>query len=424
MFFSEEGISKEMLYPEFEAVLDGVVNLPELAEQQVRLAHVLINPHLQVQACVFFYLDFDEKGAADPGWNIPLRRLADRGEAGPDLGSGPIRLVSRSQCPVPWHQMHLWDPEPQDFSRLRDAAKRNQLGLLHLDEHPRASVASAKPASAETEGIRKADGEASGAQRQKTAHLIKQQRQHIQSLSRQHSHEVIRLKQVAEEQSRVLQMELRQLRATLHEQKERNASLEEQLRTQTEGLSQAREELARLLDQEKMGRSEQEVMRSRIHVQLEAREAELQRQIAQRDAELASRAQQLVQAQEEIARLKTDLGRQDIRDIEKVLGQLAQLGMVFVVYHAGAGHLTIPLQDIARYLANPMAYAAAKCFVGEEQYRQWLAHFQQPTCDAVLPSGGRCSLPIDRVDNPSRFVSGESNCCARHRANSPLRSVG
>ena len=97
--------------------------------------------------------------------------------------------------------------------------------------------------------------------------------------------------------------------------------------------------------------------------------------------------------------------------------------MVFVVYHPGAGHLTIPLQDVARYQDNPMAYAAAKCFVSEAQYRQWLNHYQSPTCEAQLPSGERCAIPIDRVDTASRFVIGDSNCCARHKNSSRLRTV-
>lgn len=70
-----------------------------------------------------------------------------------------------------------------------------------------------------------------------------------------------------------------------------------------------------------------------------------------------------------------------------------------------------------------MAYAASKCFVSEEQYRHWLAHYQQPSCDATLPSGERCAIPIDRVDTPSRFSLGESNCCSRHKASSRLRTV-
>ena len=141
VFFRGPGICKEMLFPEFEAVLDGVVNLQEFADQQIRAAYVLISPRLLIRAAVFFCIDFDEDGSADRGWNIPLRHLAERTGRGPDLGAGPIRLACRSQCPVSWHQMHLWDPESSagrnHFVLIRDALRRNQLGLL-VDEEPAA----------------------------------------------------------------------------------------------------------------------------------------------------------------------------------------------------------------------------------------------------------------------------------------------
>ncbi len=417
MFFSEGGIAKEMLLPEFEAVLDGVVNLPELADQQIRLAHVLINSRLQVQTCVFFYLDFDDSGAADPGWNLPLRRLADRGETGPDLGAGPIRLVCRSRCPVPWHQMHLWDPEPNDLLLLRDAVRRNQLGLLCEEELPPRTARSLTKEDARR-GAADSDGE-----RLKAARLIKRQRQHLQDLNREHSEALARLQLAADEREKRSQAEIRQLRAALCERQEVSASLEEQLQVKAESLEQAREALVRLAELEVSRRNELEAVSGQIQNEMEARVAELQRRIKLRDAKLSDLNDQKARMQEELDRLKEELALQATQGVERVLGQLAQQGMVFVVYHPGAGHLTIPLQDIARYLENPMAYAAAKCFVGEEQYRQWLSHFQQPTCEAVLPSGGRCALPIDRIDSPARFVSGESNCCSRHRAGNRLRNA-
>ena len=86
LFFNEGGICKEMLLPEFEAVLDGVVNLREFADQQMRAAYVLIDPRLLIRAAVLFYIDFNDDGSADKGWNIPLRNLAERTGRGPDLG--------------------------------------------------------------------------------------------------------------------------------------------------------------------------------------------------------------------------------------------------------------------------------------------------------------------------------------------------
>ena len=98
LFFNDGGVCKEMLYPEFEAMLDGVVSMLEFADQQMRVAYVLVNARLQIRAAVFFYLDFNEDGSADSGWNIPLRSLAERTGRGPDLGAGPIRLHHRP-CP-------------------------------------------------------------------------------------------------------------------------------------------------------------------------------------------------------------------------------------------------------------------------------------------------------------------------------------
>lgn len=421
MFFNEGGIGKEMLFPEFEAVLDGVVNLPELADRQVRLAHVLINGRLQVLSCVFFYLDFDESGAADPGWNLPLRRLADRGEAGPDLGAGPIRMVCRRQCPVPWHQMHLWDPEPNDLLALRDTVRRNPLGLLCEEalQSPVVDRVSAMDAVSSRVGRELRDE-----QRLKTARLIRQQRQHIHELGGRHAQELARLQQAATEQGRCAQAELEKRSTALREQRAHSAALEARLQETLEGLERTRMELTRLAVLEEAGRNERVTMREQFQAEMETRVSELQKQVALRDDELRAGDEERSELLAQIARLEGELERQATRGVEQALGQLAQLGMAFVVYHPGAGHLTIPLQDIERYLANPMAYVAAKCFVGEEQYRRWLSHFQQPTCEAALSSGGRCALPIDRVDSPGRFVSGESNYCARHRQSNRLRITG
>ncbi|WP_432706439.1 chromosome partitioning protein ParA [Azotobacter salinestris] len=384
MFFNEQGICREMLLPEFEAVLDGVVGLPDLADQQVRLAYLLISPRLEVRAAVFFYLDFDEDGAADPGWNLPLRQLSERAAPGIDLGAGPIRLVSRSRCPAAWHRMHLWDPELQDLMSLRDAAKRNQLGLLCEEE-------GAPAVGRSSSGLQVANGHGaagtvpnkdwSDGQRQKTARLIKRQRLHIRNLNRYLEEAQGRLKQAAELQARTLQAEVQELHEQLNRYQALNASLEAQLQAQSESRARAEAELAARAEQERLGR-------------------------------------------EEILRLRSGHEQLAAQNIEQALEGLASLGLTFVVYHPGAGHLTIPLQEIARYQESPIAYAAAKCSVSEEQYRQWLRHFQQPVCECELTGGKRCALPIDRVDNPQRFVAGESNCCARHKSGNRLRNAG
>ncbi|WP_043310122.1 hypothetical protein [Pseudomonas sp. ML96] len=440
LFFNERGICKEMLFPEFEALLDNVVNMPELADQQMRLAYVLINPRLLVRAVVFFYLDFDENGGADKGWNLPLRHLADNAGRGPDLGAGPIRLACRSQCPVSWHQMHLWDPSlapgKNDLVLVRDAVKRNALGLL-VEEDASVVLAERLQVAAEDkwqapdparQELEKQAERNEQEHRLKTAQLIKQQRLRISTLGKQHEEELARLKLAGDEQQRALQTEIHNLHQALRQQEELNNSLKAQLGAQADSMQQSREELSlQLRELERNGRTEADMLRAQFDSELQARIAaalaESREQVAIRDVELAYRGEQEAQLQQELQNLKRERDELASQGGEQILERLAKLGVVFVVYHPGAGHLTIPLQDIARYQNNPMSYAAAKCFVSEEQYRQWLAHYQQPTCEASLPSGERCAMPIDRVETPSRFVVGESNCCARHKAGARLRTV-
>ncbi|BBP81995.1 MULTISPECIES: chromosome partitioning protein ParA [Pseudomonas] len=442
LFFNERGICKEMLFPEFEAMLDGVVNMPEFADEQMRLAYVLINPRLLVRSLVFFYLDFDEKGQADTGWNMPLRHLAERAGRGPDLGAGPIRLACRSQCPVSWHQMHMWDPNlapgNNDLALVRDTVKRNGLGLMVEDDLPQAVEPERLQMAPEDKWYAPPDAGAEVAEqlaqkleqehRLKTAQLIKQQRLRIASLGQQNEEALAKYRLAAEEQIRGLQGQIQALQQNVRQQEELNADLKRQLLTQTEGFQKSREEMSQQLRAlERHGRTEVDILRSQFESEMQAKIAaavmDYKEQIAIRDVELAYRNELDAQLQQEIDRLKQEREQLVNQGGDQILERLARLGVVFVVYHPGAGHLTIPLQDVARYQDNPLAYAASKCFVSEAQYRQWLTHYQQPTCEAALPSGERCSMPIDRVDSPSRFVAGDSNCCARHKASSRLRTV-
>ncbi|HCL16311.1 MAG TPA: chromosome partitioning protein ParA [Pseudomonas sp.] len=432
LFYNEGTICKEMLYPEFEAVLDGVVALPEFADRQMHAVYVMINPRLQVRAAVFFCLDFNEDGSADDGWNIPLRQLAERTGRGPDMGAGPIRLACRSQCPVSWHQMHMWDPkvsaERNDLALLRDTIKRNQLGLLVEDEGAPVVPAERLQMVAEdawyaAEAGKEATTQRSEShereQRQKAALLIKQQRQRIANLERLREEDALKSAAAADKERKLLQDEIRSLQQQLQQQTELNASLHAQMTAQAESFQKAREEMSKQLRTlEVSGRVEIGAAREQFEHEAQARiaaaVAEYKEQVAIRDVELAYRNELDAQQEEEIQRLKNEC--ETLRQSgDRVLEDLSRQGVVFMAYHPGAGHLTIALQDLARYRANPLAYAAAKCFVSEEQYRQWLEYYQKPACIATLASGERCAMPLDKVDAPSRFVIGESNCCARHR---------
>ena len=443
VFFGDRGVSKQMLYPEFEAMLDGVVGLPEFADHQVRLAYVLLNTRLQVRSAVFFYLDFDEDGRADTGWNLPLRQLAERAGRGPDLGAGPIRLACRSQCPVPWQQMHLWDPnlgpEGNDLALLRDAVKLNSLGLLLEEEGPQAldaerlQIASEDSWYAPPEPTKEmADQLAEKMEKEhrlKTAQLVRQQRMRLEVLNRQNEEAMTKLRQSAEASCIALQEQIHALQHALRQEQDINGQLQAQLAAEAERFQASREEMSQQLRAlERHGRTETDILRAQFEGELEARVAatvaEYREQITVRDVELACRNELDGQLQAELDRLRLECQALADQSGQAMLERLAELGVVFVVYHPGAGHLTLALHDLARYQDNPEAYAAAKCFVSESQYRHWLAHYQQPSCEASLPSGERCAMPIDRVESPSRFIVGESNCCPRHKAGGRLRTAG
>ncbi|HTO18549.1 MAG TPA: chromosome partitioning protein ParA [Pseudomonas sp.] len=418
MFFRAGAICKEMHLAEFEAVLDGVVSLVDFADQQIPAAYVLITPRLHIRAVAFFLIDFDETGRADTGWNIPLRHLAEQGAPGPDLGGGAIRIACRSRCPVAWHQMHLWDPSLKpgrnELLLLRDAARRNNLGILADEELPAKSETGNRVAPEVAKSMAKRLARTMDLQhRHKTAQLIRQQRLRLQSLTQQYEEQFARLRLEAEQREKALLEQFETQQQVLARQEQLNVDLKVQQQSQADQFQQAREDFVQQLrSAERDGRSETELLRDQFELEMQARiaavVAEQQQRLAALQAELEAHREREVRQQAEVERLRQN----QLRGIERLAG----LGVMFVVYHPGTGHLTIPLAEIGRYQDDPEAFVAAKCLVSPEHYRDWLAHYQQPTCSARLPSGERCAMPIDRIDTPSRFVRGESSCCARHQA--------
>ena len=433
MFFTDQKISKQMLYPEFEAVLDGMVNMPEFTDQQMQAVYVLINPRLLVRSLVFFYIDFDEKGAADPSWNIPLRHLAERAGRGPDLGAGPIRLACRSQSSVPWHQMHLWDPDlspkQNHVLMVRDAVKYNTLGLLSDDLYEPFVVTEQLTIAAEDRWESASQMDANAAelerekdqeQRHKAAQIIKQQRLRISGLEAQHEEQLAKLRVQYQSELGVQQQGQLKLQQQLQQQESLNAELKQQLTQQADNLNALRADLqARLRAFEQHEREAVESLRVQFEHELQARIAvavvEYKEQVAIRDVELAYKAEQEQQLENELEQLKKQLQDQAGQSGEQILERLSRSGMVFVACHPGVGHITIPLQDMALYQQKPMQYVAKKCAVTEDQYMRWLTHYEKPMCSAMLNEHTPCGLPLARENLPGSFVEGQSNRCSKHK---------
>jgi hypothetical protein len=121
------------------------------------------------------------------------------------------------------------------------------------------------------------------------------------------------------------------------------------------------------------------------------------------------------QLREELCQLRKDKIRLLNQGADKFLERLESLGVSFIAFHPGAGHISVQLKDMSEYMENPIAFAASKCLVTEDHYRKWLAHYQSPLCQAPLTADRVCGCKIPRTDVPSQFVAGESDRCEKHK---------
>ncbi len=263
MFFSERGICKEMLYPEFEALLDGLMATPDFADETMEAVFLQINSRLQIRAAVFFTLDFDEDGYVNRLWNMPLRSIAEKAGRGPDMGGGPIRLVCLGFTNQAQYKPHLWKPGQRngrsDLAWLKEAVRRNALGIVGEDEEARALLASERlqvaaedawygggnsietvrlglagePEKAPEQKAAASEGEQEREEFQRKAALYVRQIQSLQAqlgaMQSAYQAELERLREEHADQLKVAQGELMDIKQELASQQKANAALKRDL---------------------------------------------------------------------------------------------------------------------------------------------------------------------------------------------------
>lgn len=430
MFFDETGIAKEMLYGEFEAVLDNVVGISDFAGQEVRAAFLLIDSKLHVQAACFFLIKFETDGSADPNWNIPLRHLVDQASKGPDLGGGSIRLVCRSQCPISWHERDLWDPIVRDdfnfFHQIKIAVKENRLGLLEEKEPLTAAVeeniATSSLAFASDDAVRDTLlRQFRQEYKRRVASLKEDFRLQLAALKTQHEEQ---LKEIRNSQQAALtesQEGLQSIKALLKDEKRRTQHLQSQLVDQLSAVEALRNEVA---NQSNVGNDALEALRHQYEVELSARleqsTQELKEHLERREVELFYRDEQINSLRDEIVRVRQERDALIGGSGDQLIKQMTTAGITFVAYHPGLDYLTVPPSDIPTYLESPYAYVAERCGVSEEAYQKWLDHYQLPVCNHVDSDKQRCGFPVVKVNRPSHFVADESDRCSRHSPHSDV----
>ena len=414
LFFDDHQVVKEMTYAEFQAILDSYVPLQDIANRVMQAVYVRINYQLHVTAAVFFKIDFDKAGFVEKSWNLPLQNLADNAAKGPNMGSGPIALACYSQCPIGWHRNSLWDPLMQaslnDIIQIKKAIKNNSLGLIFEKK------------------LEVANGDDYNHERIRAALLIKEQRLKQKLLSTKANQDIRQLSLDHQERVLVYQQELNNYQQQLNEQGSLNLELKETITGQNDKLAGIREyyenkiQLAQQVGNEKNVddvSALEERYASEMLLQIEAVKTEYQVELQSRDVELMYRGERETKLKQEIIKLQQE--NKKLLDISSdvVLQRLNDAGVNFVIYHPGAGHLTLKAIDVPDYLQNSTAYVAKQCNVNEYLYRVWLDHFYTPACQTELDNGELCDKPVRRLDDPSQFIIGESDCCPEHRTNTP-----
>ncbi|WP_372778072.1 hypothetical protein [Litorivivens sp.] len=428
IFFKSDLVDKEILYPEFEAVLDGFIGLSDYANRIVKAVYLQISPRLTIQAAVFFTVPFLDDGQVDPNWNIPLQHLADHGQAGPDLGEGKIRLACRSVCPVSWYKDKLWDPDMQGSMTTLDllvsAVKRNKLGLMVQRSAPPSpsSPAVATQSSApqlQSQGLQQPP-------------FNRKYRHRIEGLRKQHALEQRTLAERYQRQREKLETEyvdrleqcdkvIQELKQRLSKSRRRELQLKEAIDKYESQFNKIRDRYEESL---KRGSSEyaaevailREQFAAEMQNKLEAQSEELGERIAMRESELHLRDQQIAKLRDELTKAKYEISSLMKNDSGQVLQRMTDSGITFVAFHPGIEHLVLAPAEVTAYLNNPIAFVAERCGVSEDRYREWLMHYRLPVCRHKDHEGSQiCGQPIDKVLKPFYYRPGESDCCREHR---------
>ncbi len=466
LFFGNSGISREMLYTEFESILDALIPMPDLASSTQFAAYLVINGSLNISSIVFFTLGFDEQGFADAKWNVPLRSLASKGVDGPDMGSGKVRIYMQG-IDDGKYKASLWDPAERggtnDLIHLRNSIRANRLCLTKENDESEwmgdasmvmqqvqpavkpkqaQAVAAAPVQAVQAAPVSEPQGEAStlmvdnSDEFSQAIKIIESQRIRITALENtlQKSQTLMPEMQAAQEAS---EAEIASLKKQVADFEAKNAELQADLgesSTISKGLKKQVDELTKKLEKsekqakdkidelknksEQSSKSSMDKLEKELTKKLETREKELEKdfeaKIAAEQDEQKKKDQQLENFKKELTELRGDKFRLMKGGAEDFFKKVAEADINFMAFKPGAGHITIPLDDIGTYMNSPNEYVAKKCNMSLEEYETWLAHYNNPVCTAPLPGDKICGDKVTRTETPAKFQPKVSDRCKKH----------
>lgn len=418
LIFEDNKVSREMLYSEFEAILDGFAPLPELSNKGVDAVYLQLTGQLLVRSAVFFKINFDAEGFADRRWNIPLQQLAENSAKGPDLGAGAIRLACRSQCCIEWHQKSLWDPEMDvagiHFGGIKKSINMNRMGFLKEELIPDGIVTSQDKAASGTQP------QQIKALQERFDNSLNQYKLGLSSLSEKHETHVQELKNKFQSHIHDARNTLDEMKLQFTAEQNKNQELKSVIEGQVTKIQGLREYYEHKLSSAQNSDSDElEALRegfaADLEVQMSAAKAELNEQLKIKEVELMYSQTQQENLLEEIQRIQIEKNELLSNSGNHLLEKLNDKGISFVSFQPGAGHMAIRVDEIPDFLSDLHGFVAEKCGVSKRHYIEWLERYKNPVCQKLVEGAMPCGKPISRIENPSDLLIGENDRCELHK---------
>lgn len=427
LFFNDtDSIIKSMNITEFDAVLEGYIPLSDLSSRNINCVYVEFDCDFIVRTTIFFNLLISASGEIDKSWRLPLVHLAQvAAPIGPDLGAGKVKLVCYSQSPTEHFKDQLWNPNFETLTTFKQIKK-------HIAQNRLSVQFRAKPAHhqglmttivdqnrMEFEVSQRLKKEYADEFKRNMDQLLQEQRFKLSALHDQNDEQITLVKKDYSERFENLKNELRDNQYELEESRRLNEHFKSTIEGQAEKISGLREYFEHKLTSAQEGQSQTEdYLKEHYDVEMTARVeaavSEYKEMLHMREVELLYRNEQESQLRDEINRLRAENQELVTGSGDQLLLKMIEKGISLVSYQPGAGHLTLPMSDLARYMENPVAYTAEHCGVSEERYNAWLIHFNMPVCDTRLEGSNICGENVERIDHPSDFHMDESNRCEKH----------
>jgi len=425
---SPRELIRAMTYTEFEAIMNGYVPAVDLSNRELGGVYVEINNTYKIKSAVFFLVRFTSRGFIEEGWSIPLFQLAQLAAKGPNLGAGPIALACASRCPIKHLSSFLWDPDlrggRRELRALAEAVARNGVAIEFREPDPEVKLKqqeSERSRAIMEESISlELRREYDKAFRDHMAQTIRDQRLRTSTIVREHESSIAEIKQQYNARIEEYRLSLEEHKKQLELERARNHSLKETIDGQVGKIQGLREYFEVKLEQAASAEQDQlselkDGYRVDIEVEVEAAVREYKELLQMREVEILYRNEQEAKLHQELDSLRSENHSLIENSGDHLLSSMMEKGISFVSYQPGAGHVTLPISAIPRYIESPTAYIAEHCGVSEEHYNAWLEHYHVPICRAADSAGNLCGENIGRIESPADFIYGESDCCHKHR---------